>query len=173
MKHITIILAFLFVTVLSSPSWSEDNSSPDDRPKLRPKGELSLAETVNEALSEEKSSPEELVVITTEAQQNLVLGQMRTVGSSFSRCWNLEAVSKTAKETTVSISLEFSITSKPIEASINLVDYWGGNAADAEIMYKLAKSAILQCGSKGFDLPKEHYSMWQKVEFVFDPSLMN
>ena len=43
-RHITIILAFLFVSVVSTSSWGEDNSPPDDRPKIRPKGGPSLAE---------------------------------------------------------------------------------------------------------------------------------
>tara|TARA_B100000780_G_scaffold274526_1_gene239699 strand:- start:125 stop:361 length:237 start_codon:yes stop_codon:yes gene_type:complete len=66
------------------------------------------------------------------------------------------------------VIIEFPIEAKPIDDSINLVGYRDENATDAAINCELSQCAILECGSKGLNLRKEHYSMWQKVHSEFD-----
>jgi hypothetical protein len=173
-KHLTIILALLMT--LSSPVVAQDfeeNSLAGNRPMIRPKGVnikvegtsvKPLADPLAAALAEAlKGSTADVAI---EAKDHWWAG----IKMSLVRCWNVEGLSDEDLKTKVLVGVEFSPEGKIIDGSISLISHRDGNSGSVAVAFENAKKAILQCWSKGVDLPKEHYSKWQKIELMFDAS---
>jgi TPR repeat protein len=92
------------------------------------------------------------------------------IRKSLERCWNVEGLSDEDLKPSVLVGVELSPEGKVIEGSINLISHRDGNSESVAVAFENAKKAILQCWSKGVDLPKEHYSKWQKIEIMFHNS---
>ena len=87
-------------------------------------------------------------------------------------CWELGSVSSDAMRTTVVVGLNVARDGKPMSESMRLISFEGGTQASADLMYGVARRAILRCGKKGFPLPPEKYDSWKELELVFDPNGM-
>jgi len=148
MKHLTVILAFLMM--IGSQASSAEIKTPID----------ALATALAEALKQATAD------VAIEAKDHWWAG----IKMSLVRCWNVEGLSDEDLKTKVLVGVEFSPEGKIIDGSISLISHRDGNSGSVAVAFENAKKAILQCWSKGVDLPKEHYSKWQKIELMFDAS---
>ncbi|MDB9759668.1 hypothetical protein OAB16_00055 [Planktomarina sp.] len=97
---------------------------------------------------------------------------IRGMQLAISPCWNLGASSSAVLFTTVVVGMKLSIEGKPLENSIYLVGYEGGDSESAQRAFETAQRAIKECGAQGFELPADQYSAWQNVEITFNPEKM-
>ena len=172
---------------LSSPVAAQDfeeNSLAGNRPIIRPKGvNIKVEGTSVKPLADPLADP--LAAALAEALKADPLAAALAeplkvfeakdhwwwvIQTSLSRCWNLASLSDEDLKTKVSVGVEFSPEGKIIDGSISLTSHSDGNSGSVAVAFENAKKAILQCWSKGIDLPKEHYSKWQKINLTFDAS---
>jgi hypothetical protein len=114
--------------------------------------------------------------VVSEAEGNvteaLAPQAIRGMQLAISPCWNLGASSSAVLFTTVVVGMKLSIEGKPLENSIYLVGYEGGDSESAQRAFETAQRAIKECGAQGFELPADQYSAWQNVEITFNPEKM-
>lgn len=87
-------------------------------------------------------------------------------------CLSKHAVSESAagRATTVFVSLGFNKSGNLRSNGIDLDGFEGGIEEDANTSFNAIRAAILECGSKGFDLPSESYALWENVVIRFLPA---
>lgn len=102
----------------------------------------------------------------------LSAGERDSLKAAIARCWNVGALSTEAKSTIIVVALDMNQNGTPVADSIRFVSSTGGSSAAAQRVFNTARSAIIRCGSSGFDLPQEKYGQWRKIEITFDPSKM-
>ncbi len=87
------------------------------------------------------------------------------------KCWVVDSGSRAANvRLTISMSMNSDGTVKT--SSLALKGNEGGSEGDVQTAFLAARRAILRCQKKGYDLPKEKYDYWQKIEVTFDPKSM-
>jgi V8-like Glu-specific endopeptidase len=91
---------------------------------------------------------------------------------AIAECWNLGALSAAALSTIVVVEMELTLDGKPVANSIKMLGFEGGNDTSAERVFETALRAIRGCGAQGFDLPKDKYESWRRVELTFNPKKM-
>lgn len=97
---------------------------------------------------------------------------LRQIGN----CWNVGSASTGALSTRVTVG--FSMTQEGLvdTNSIRLIGHEGGTAADADVAFRIARSALVRCqndgGRTGYDLPADQYDVWRNVELTFNPDRM-
>jgi hypothetical protein len=99
-------------------------------------------------------------------------GDIDAMRVAVKQCWVLGAVSSDAARTTVTVQVSLAENGVPNAGSIRMIGSEGGSDAAANIMYEVARRAIIRCGAKGFPLPPEKYDQWKELELVFDPNGM-
>jgi hypothetical protein len=72
----------------------------------------------------------------------------------------------------VVVEMELTLDGKPVANSIKMLGFEGGNDTSAERVFETALRAIRGCGAQGFDLPKDKYESWRRVELTFNPKKM-
>ena len=127
-----------------------------------------LAVALAEALSGADVVPEAEGNVTEALAPQAIRGMQLAI----SPCWNLGASSSAVLFTTVVVGMKLSIEGKPLENSIYLVGYEGGDSESAQRAFETAQRAIKECGAQGFELPADQYSAWQNVEITFNPEKM-
>lgn len=86
------------------------------------------------------------------------------------KCWNVGALGTDALKVTVTVAFTMTPDAKPEIGSIRLVGAEGGTGGAVDRAYEAARRAIIRCGSAGFGLPPEKYSIWRGVEVKFNAS---
>ena len=97
---------------------------------------------------------------------------LRQIGS----CWSLGSASTTAMRTSVTVRFSLEAGGGLDASSIQMTDFNGGSAADAEVIYRAARSALVRCNNsgnrQGYDVPAEQFQTRRDLQLVFDPSQM-
>jgi len=68
--------------------------------------------------------------------------------------------------------MELTIAGKPVPNSIKLLGFDGGDDVAVARAFETALRAIQVCGAQGFDLPRDKYESWRRVELIFNPEKM-
>jgi len=88
--------------------------------------------------------------------------------STVENCWSIGHLSTMALSTNVEVEMKLAIDRKPIESSIRMIGFEGGDKTSAETVFAAFKSGISKCGAKGFDLSKDDYETWRYLSFTID-----
>ena len=88
--------------------------------------------------------------------------------STVENCWSIGHLSTMALSTNVEVEMKLAIDRKPIESSIRMIGFEGGDKTSAEIVFAAFKSGISKCGAKGFNLSKDDYETWRYLSFTID-----
>ena len=99
------------------------------------------------------------------------LGQdnIATFAARIKECWNLGALSSTALSTVVVVEMELTLDGGLVPNSIKMLGFEGGDKRSATAAFEAAVDAIIECAAQGFDLPKDQYATWRRVELTFNP----
>ena len=95
---------------------------------------------------------------------------IRGMQLAIAECWNLGALS--AASPTVVVEMELTLDGKPVPNSIKMLGFEGGDEILVEPAFESAKRAIQRCGAQGFELPKDQFATWRRVELTFNPDKM-
>lgn len=146
------------------------------RPQTRPKRPAPAQETqtdnaaVNDALAEALGGGS-----TGAAEPSgppLTRGEKDALRVAVQQCWNVGSLSSEALNTTVVVSVNLSENGKPVSSSIRQISASGGSGVAEKQAYEAARRAIIRCGAKGFELPKDKYDHWRDIEMTFNPEKM-
>ncbi|MEO0541510.1 MAG: hypothetical protein AAFZ80_11690 [Cyanobacteria bacterium P01_A01_bin.105] len=88
------------------------------------------------------------------------------------QCWNVGSLSTDALSTIVTVGFDMNTDGTPVTGSLAMVSSSGGNAQAAQQAFEAARRAIIRCGARGFDLPREKYEQWRQIEMTFNPEQM-
>ena len=88
--------------------------------------------------------------------------------STVENCWSIGHLSTMALSTKVEIEMKLAIDRKPIESSIRMIGFEGGDKTSAETVFAAFKSGVSKCGAKGFNLSKDDYKTWRYLSFIID-----
>lgn len=102
----------------------------------------------------------------------LTSGEKSALVVAVSSCWNIGSLSSAAMATTVVVAVQMSEDAKPIVPTIRLVSSSGGPDSAAQQAFGAARRAIIRCGARGFDLPRDKFSQWRDIEMTFNPERM-
>ena len=97
---------------------------------------------------------------------------IRGMQLAIAECWNLGALSSAALSTIVVVEMELTLDGKPVPNSIKMLGFEGGDDMSAERAFETALRAIQGCGAQGFELPKDQFATWRRVELTFNPEKM-
>ncbi len=155
------------------------------RPKTRPRPPARVAETPQETPETPAETDNDAVNAAlaealggSDAQPEAPTGPPMTAGEkdglrvAVQQCWNVGALSSSALETTVTVSVSMSEDGKPVTSSIRMLSSSGGTSGSAKQAYEAARRAIIRCGTKGYELPPEKYAHWKEIEMTFNPERM-
>ena len=84
------------------------------------------------------------------------------------KCWNVGSSGTEALDVRVIVAFTLNREAKPEIDSIRMVSWENGTEQAANIAYRAARSAIIRCGSKGYDLPLEKYDQWRQLQVGFN-----
>lgn len=87
-----------------------------------------------------------------------------------SECWTVDPGAASGKVTVV-VSVRLNRDGR-LAASPKFVSSSGGEKAAVDAAFRNARTAIISCGQRGFDLPEEKYEHWQEIEMTFNPEKM-
>lgn len=102
----------------------------------------------------------------------LTMGEKDALRVAVQGCWNVGSLSSAAQQVTVTLWVTLSPEGKPDATSIRLLSSSGGDKAAVSHAYEAARRAIIRCGLKGYDLPKDKYAQWREIEMTFNPERM-
>lgn len=134
--------------------------------------EDAVADALAEALSGEASEEPAPGTGTAPSGPPLTGGEKDALVIAVKACWNVGALSTDALATTVTVGVSMDQGGMPIQNSIRMIGYEGGDEAAARQAYEAGRRAIIRCARNGYPLPPEKYSQWQEVEIVFNPEKM-
>lgn len=95
-------------------------------------------------------------------------GEVDNVRRAIEPFWNIGSLSTSAAR--VIVTMRIQVTQDQKIASVDLVDFEGGSAADAQLAFEAAKRAVIRGASKGLGLPPDKYETWKSMLFTFDTS---
>jgi hypothetical protein len=131
-----------------------------------------VADALAEALSGEASDEPAPGTGTAPSGPPLTGGEKDALVIAVKACWNVGALSTDALKTIVTVGVSMDQGGMPIQNSIRMIGYEGGDEAAARQAYEAGRRAIIRCAKNGYPLPPEKYSQWQEVEIVFNPEKM-
>jgi hypothetical protein len=142
------------------------------RPRARPQ------RTAQEAPEREAPAPAEDADPSPEVDDTAVddavaaaLGETGNPAETAEECWNVGGLGSEALATTVTVAFSLSRDGK-LTATPTLVSATGGDQGAARVAFRAARSAIINCGRRGFDLPAGKYERWRDIEMTFNPENM-
>ena len=107
--------------------------------------------------------------ITNTIQDNQLIKELQVIiEPAVERCFNVKAVGMSVSETSILVDFSIFLDGKPDRNSIELISFEVGSEEDARKLFDTAKRAILRCGISGYDLPREKYDYWQRVQAKFN-----
>jgi hypothetical protein len=101
----------------------------------------------------------------------LTAGETDALRAAVRECWNVGGLGSEALATTVTVAFSLSRDGK-LTATPTLVSASGGDQGAARVAFRAARSAIINCGRRGFDLPAGKYERWRDIEMTFNPENM-
>ena len=134
--------------------------------------EDAVADALAEALAGEASEEPAPGTGTAPSGQPLTGGEKDALVLAVKACWNVGALSTDALNTIVTVGVSMDQGGMPIQNSIRMIGYEGGDEAAARQAYEAGRRAIIRCARNGYPLPPEKYAQWQEVEIVFNPEKM-
>ena len=137
------------------------------RPRSRP-GHVVIADALNAALMAGDDTPAGPEAATAPLAEQYIRRMQRAVAE----CWNIGAMSSAALSTIVVVEMELTRDGKPVANGIKMLGFEGGDETSAERAFETALRAILKCGTQGFELPKNQFETWRRVELTFNPDKM-
>ena len=140
-----------------------------------------MSTTVGETPTEPEVDP--VAVALAEAAANPGLGggelsdrQRADLRREIGGCWSVGSASTAALNTTVTVEWVINPDGTIVGSSFELVDFSGGAQADADVAYRIARSAISRCqradGRLGYTLPADEFQEPVRLRLSFDPSEM-
>ena len=102
----------------------------------------------------------------------LSVGEKEALSVAVQQCWNVGSLSSLALETTVVVAVSLTQDGKPIVSSIRQVGSEGGTSASVKQAFEIARRAIIRCGARGFQLPRDKYDQWKDIRLTFNPERM-
>jgi hypothetical protein len=123
---------------------------------------------LSEVEDAKRKSAADLEYITRLVEADLIRGMQLATAA----CWNLGALSSAALSTIVVVEMELTLDGKPVPNSIKMLGYSGENERSAADAFEAAVDAITRCGAQGFELPKDQYATWRRMELTFNPERM-
>jgi hypothetical protein len=172
------------VTEIVPEAQDEVSAAPTKsvRPKVRPNRPAPQPETetastsnaVNSALAEALAGGESAAAQTgTNGQSGadpLSQGEKDALIVAVSDCWSVDPGAASGKVTVVvSVTLNRDGT---LSASPKFVSATGGDQTAVDVAFRKARTAVISCGRRGFDLPEEKYEHWREIEMTFNPEKM-
>lgn len=100
----------------------------------------------------------------------LTRGEKDALRVAVQQCWNVGSLSTDALQVTVIVGVKLDQDGKP--TSIEQLSATGGNGSAVNKAYEAARRAVLRCGARGFDLPRDKYDHWRDIEMTFNPEKM-
>lgn len=134
--------------------------------------EDAVADALAEALAGEASEEPAPGTGTAPSGPPLTGGEKDALVLAVKACWNVGALSTEALGTIVTVGVSMDQGGMPIQNSIRMIGYEGGDEAAARQAYEAGRRAIIRCARNGYPLPPEKYAQWQEVEIVFNPEKM-
>ena len=134
--------------------------------------ESSQIDPVTAALNAALMAGDEAPVGPEAAAAPLAEQFIRGMQRAIAECWNLGSLSSAALSTIVVVEMELTRDGKPIANTIKMLGFEGGDDTSAERAFETALRAIQGCGAQGFDLPKDQFATWRRVELTFNPEKM-
>ena len=135
------------------------------RPRSRP-GHIVIAAALKAMVEGDEAPAEPEAPVAPLAEQFI-----RGMQLAIAECWNLGALS--AASPTVVVEMELTLDGKPVPNSIKMLGFEGGDEILVEPAFESAKRAIQRCGAQGFELPKDQFATWRRVELTFSTKNMN
>lgn len=102
----------------------------------------------------------------------LTSGERDALRVAVAACWNVGILSSEALRTKVTVGVRMTREAKPEPGSIRMISASGGSDQAVQKIYEAARRAILRCGAKGFELPRDKYDQWRDIEMTFNPEKM-
>ena len=140
---------------------------PETRPRSRPKN-LVIDAALTAALTATLNASD----LERDKEAPLAEQFTRDMQLAIAECWNLGTLSSAALSTIVVVEMELTLDGKPVANSIKMLGFEGGDDITAEQAFESAKRAIQKAGAQGFELPKDQYATWRRVELTFNPEKM-
>lgn len=132
----------------------------------------SVAEALAEALAGAAADAPAPGTGTAPSGPPMTGGEKDALVVAVKQCWNVGALSTDALRTVVTIGVSMDPSGRPVEGSIRLLGYEGGDETAARGAFDAGRRAILRCARDGYPLPAEKYDQWREVEIVFNPERM-
>ena len=131
-----------------------------------------VADALAEALSGEQSDEPAPGTGTAPSGPPLTGGEKDALVIAVKACWNVGALSSDALRTVVTVGVSMDQSGMPVQGSIRMIGFEGGDDAAARQAFEAGRRAIIRCAKTGYPLPPEKYAQWQEVEIVFNPEKM-
>jgi hypothetical protein len=171
------------VTEAEDPVFAPEISSrPQTRPQRTVEAEVPTEDVVDPvavALAEagaaetQEPTPNETTGL---AGGDISDGQKADLRREIRGCWSVGSASTAALNTIITVEWIMNPDGSIDGGSFDLVAFEGGGQADADVAYRIARSAIARCqrdgGRSGYTLPSEQFTEPRRVRLRFDPSEM-
>lgn len=103
-------------------------------------------------------------------------GQKADLRREIRGCWSVGSASTAVLNTRVTIEWNMNPDGTIDGGSFDMVGFEGGSQSDANIAFRIARSAIAQCvrhnGRNGYTLPQEEFQNVRRLRLTFDPEQM-
>lgn len=91
-------------------------------------------------------------------------------------CWSVGSASTAALNTLITVEWVMNPDGSVDANSIQMVGFEGGGQADANVAFRIARSAIVRCqrdgGRSGYTVPADQFQSARRLRLQFDPSQM-
>lgn len=91
-------------------------------------------------------------------------------------CWSVGSASTAALNTLITVEWVMNPDGTIDASSITLTGFEGGGQADADVAFRIARSALVRCqrdgGRTGYTVPAEQFQQARRLRLTFDPSQM-
>ncbi|MDU8925840.1 energy transducer TonB [Alisedimentitalea sp. MJ-SS2] len=149
------------------------------RPQLRPRRPAAepsedTSNAVNAALAalqnEDAQGGEPTNAQAGAGSDPLTQGERDGLIVAIKQCWNVDPYAASGKVTVV-VKAELDREGK-IAGTPKFISASGGDQTATNVAFRNARSALIECGRRGFDLPEEKYEQWREIEITFNPEKM-
>ena len=90
--------------------------------------------------------------------------------AAVAKCWNLDSLSKAARQGEVTLRVEFDRQGLPDADLMQIVGPSDTPDAARDELFASARRALMRCAGDGYDLPADRYALWKVMELTFSPS---
>ncbi|WP_378213101.1 energy transducer TonB [Aquicoccus sp. G2-2] len=172
------------VTEITPEASNEKTSAPkiSKRPMQRPKA-VETAATKPAQSGEKQDVARESAVNSALAEaldgggnpqgagsDPLTQGETDGLIAAIKECWSVDPYAASGKVTViVGVKLNRDGT---LAATPKFISASGGEGAAVDVAFRNARTAVIACGRRGFNLPAEKYEDWRDIEVTFNPKKM-